>query len=104
MTIFVKLAEPQTHQVALWERHPDHPGGEVFLAGDGTFEVAATAAVETRLRNGRLVLVEHAITSAPGESEPVAAAVIEAEPATTEEQPTPAGPKKSAPARKRGGL
>lgn len=103
MTIFVKLAEPQTNQVALWERHPDHPEGEVFLAGDGTFEVAATPAVETRLRNGRLLLVETAIASAPAKSAPAAEAVGETEPATTEEQP-PAGPKKGAPARKRGGL
>lgn len=104
MTIFVRLAKPQTNQVALWERHPDHPGGEVFLAGDGEFEVAATPAVETRLRKGSLVLVEPAVASAPDSPEPVTAVVDETEPAVMVEQPAPVGPKKAAPARKRGGL
>ena len=41
------------------ERHPDHPGGEVWIAGDGlqaseTVTVARTLAVERAIRAGRL--------------------------------------------------
>ncbi len=54
-TIRVRLADPGGGQVALWERHPDHPGGEVFLAGNGVFDVALTPAVESRLKSGKLV-------------------------------------------------
>lgn len=52
--------------VALWERHPDHPNGEVFLYGDAVFEVALTPAVEARLRSGVLELVEEAAAAAKG--------------------------------------
>lgn len=44
--------------VALWERHPDHPGGEVFIAGFGNVEVAETAAVKSALRRGTLIEVK----------------------------------------------
>lgn len=62
--------------VALWERHPDHPGGEVFLYGDAIFEVARTPAVEARLRSGVLELVEEAAAAPAGDRalvKPVAA-------------------------------
>lgn len=62
--------------VALWERHPDHPGGEVFLYGDAVFEVALTPAVEARLRSGVLELVEEAAAAPTGDRalvKPVAA-------------------------------
>lgn len=49
------------NRVALWERHPAHPGGEVFIAGEGEHDVAATPAVQTRLKSG--VLVEVAVTT-----------------------------------------
>lgn len=44
-----------------WERHPEHPGGEVWVAGnDGgpskPVEVARTMAVERALKEGRLVV------------------------------------------------
>ncbi len=55
MTVRVRVGDPGGSVVALWERHPEHPGGEVFLAGGGVFEVALTPAVEARLRDGRLV-------------------------------------------------
>lgn len=54
----VRVADPDSPTVALWERHPAHPGGEVWLTGAGEFDVAATPAVVARLRNGRLVAVE----------------------------------------------
>lgn len=56
--IRVRVGEPDSPTVALWERHPAHPGGEVWLTGPGEFKVAVTPAVEARLRNGRLVLVD----------------------------------------------
>jgi hypothetical protein len=95
MTILVRIGDPGDPTVALWERHPAHPGGEVFLAGPGEFEVAMTPAVEARLRNGRLVLVEPAIAPTVDEGAPEEAAVVE--PAA------PPRPRKSASARK-GGL
>lgn len=45
-------------RVALWERHPDHPGGEVFVVGDRVVDVAETTAVAQALKAGRLVKVE----------------------------------------------
>jgi hypothetical protein len=61
------------NRVALWERHPDHPGGEVFVAGPGEFEVAETAAVKKRLNDGWLVEVKLP-PKEPAEAEPAAAA------------------------------
>lgn len=44
--------------VGLWEQHPDHPGGEVYISDDQLHQVAKTAKVTERLRNGILVQVE----------------------------------------------
>ena len=50
-------------QVALWERHADHPDGEVYVAAPSGGEdaqgvrVARTAEVLTRLGDGRLAEV-----------------------------------------------
>ena len=65
MTVRVRVGEPGGWVVALWERHPEHPGGEVFLAGGGEFEVALTPAVAARLRDGRLVAVDRVDTVDP---------------------------------------
>ena len=43
--------------VALHEKHPDHPGGEVFVYGDNEFEVARTAEVSRAIAEGRLAEV-----------------------------------------------
>lgn len=43
--------------VALSEKHPDHPGGEVFVYGKQEVEVAKTAAVSAALASGALVEV-----------------------------------------------
>lgn len=58
-TIFVK-AGPATPagRVALWEVDPQHPGGEVFVAGETVVEVAPTSEVNYRLRNERLVTAD----------------------------------------------
>lgn len=53
--ITVKSTLPPDH-VALWERHPDHPGGEVYIADNDEHQVAETMAVRAAL--GRGVLVE----------------------------------------------
>lgn len=96
MTVRVRVGDPVSSVVALWERHPEHPGGEVFLAGGGVFEVALTPAVEARLRDGRLVAAEDSRAAETA----VAAAV---ERAAVAEPVAPVRSKKSAPARK-GGL
>lgn len=44
------------HAVVLWERVPEHPDGEVFVAGPASVQVATTPAVIARLRDGRLIL------------------------------------------------
>lgn len=113
MTVRVRVGEPGGRAtgvavVALWERHPDHPGGEVFLAGEGEFEVALTPAVEARLRDGRLIVVDHvdhvdpaSLSLAKGkkQGEPaIAPAIVE-----TSEAAEPPKPRKKTPARK-GGL
>jgi hypothetical protein len=43
--------------VALWEKDPAHPGGEVYIAGDKPVEVALTPEVVKRIREGVLVEV-----------------------------------------------
>ncbi len=43
---------------AFWERHPAHPGGELFVAGDQVKPAARTRAVSTALKSGRLVEVK----------------------------------------------
>lgn len=46
-------------RVVLWEVHPDHPNGEIFISGDGTSsEVALTAQVQQRLNDRTLVQVQ----------------------------------------------
>jgi len=74
--IRVRVAEPESNRVALWERHPAHPHGEVWLAGAGEYDVAATPAVMSRLRNGTLVKVDTVAAPAP-------------EPVSTGERPNP---------------
>ena len=102
--IQVRIAQPDGNQVALWERHPAHPDGEVFLVGPGTFEVAETPAVEARLRNGLLVKVEAAVAPVPVEkAEKAKPEAGGAEPGKAETA-SPAREKKPAPARNKGGL
>lgn len=98
-TITVRVADPDSNTVALWERHPAHPGGEVWLSGPGEFEVALTPAVDTRLRRGLLLAVEAAAedekasarnqgpTRAKGEEPPAG----ETPPAPNRDEKPPAG-------------
>ena len=54
--IKVKAAKPG--EVALWELHKDHPGGEVYVASDTPVEVAETPEVMRRLGAGILIKLE----------------------------------------------
>ena len=63
--ILVKAANPE--RVALWERDASHPDGEVFVAGEGVFEVALTPDVQKKLDKGMLLRVE---PEAPAEEAP----------------------------------
>lgn len=44
-------------QVALWEKHPAHPGGEVFIADGGQHQAAATQQVLAAIARNVLVIV-----------------------------------------------
>lgn len=44
--------------VALWDRHPAHPDGEVLIAGERVYAVGDTPAVREALRDGRLVEIK----------------------------------------------
>lgn len=55
MTITVQAANG--NRVALWERHPDHPGGEIFLKGGTVADAAETPAVRAAISAGRLVVL-----------------------------------------------
>lgn len=56
-TITVKSALPN-NDVALWEKHPDHPGQEIFVAGEAEVDAARTPRVLKAIADGRLVEVE----------------------------------------------
>ena len=56
-TIFVKSGL-NNNDVALWEKHPDHPGQEIFVAGEAEVEAAKTPRVLEALARKRLVEVE----------------------------------------------
>lgn len=81
-----------TDQVALWETHPDHPGGECFVAGVSAkpITVALTRKVLEALANGRLVEVtEPATTPEPDETVEVTEPVMALESNEVEPEPTP---------------
>jgi len=51
-------ATKEDGRVALYETHPDHPGGEAFVPADGkSYRVARTPTVEQKIRDGELVEV-----------------------------------------------
>lgn len=92
------MAAQVNGKVVLWEVHPEHPNGEIFISGDGqSVEVALTPAIQQRLNDRRLVRVEVAEPDPPDESvglvEPLpgydamtAAAVVELVSTLTDEQ------------------
>lgn len=50
------------NRIALWEKNPAHPSGEVFVAGDIVATVALTDEVKIRLRNEFIVATNEAPT------------------------------------------
>lgn len=53
-TIKVK-ATRNDNKVVIWESHPDHPTGEIFIIGDGrTHNVAETIEVKKRITDRSL--------------------------------------------------
>lgn len=78
-------------RVALWEKDPAHPDGEVFVAGgNGRHEVARTPAVLRALAEGRLIERPKVKGRPEGEPEPSAPAnepVETAEPSNGKRKP-----------------
>lgn len=56
MTETIKVVSTVTDgRVVLWEQHPDHPSGEIFISATGkTYDVALTVAVQQKLNRGEL--------------------------------------------------
>lgn len=66
--IITVMAAKVDDRVVLWEVHPDHPTGEIFIAGNGTaVQVALTPQVQRHLNDRALVQVQ----TAPTEETPV---------------------------------
>jgi hypothetical protein len=63
-TIRVRAANDDG-RVALWERAPEHPGGEVYVANDAVVEVALTTEVARRIAQGVLVEVGSSAVEPP---------------------------------------
>lgn len=78
-------------RVALWEKHPDHPDGEVYVAdGTGGCEVARTPAVLRALAEGRLIEVTLASQHRAADAAPPAEA------APAKRKPARGGPESEA--------
>ncbi len=54
----LKAEADGSNRVALWERHPAHPSGEVFVAGDIPVTVAKTKAVISKIEKGELIVLD----------------------------------------------
>ncbi len=92
-SLITVMAASVTGRVVLWDVHPDHPNGEVFISGDGrSVKVALTNAVQSKLNTGELVKVVTTEESKP-DLEPIegygsltAVEVVELVPTLTDEQ------------------
>lgn len=69
-TLITVTSALENDKVALWEKHPDHPGPdhEIFVAGDVEVEAAETARVLRAIADGRLAKVEKKSGSASSPS------------------------------------
>lgn len=69
------MAAKANDRVVIWEVNPDHPNGEVFIAGDGrSVQAALTPAIQRKLDAGELIKVTVAgdETKPPtGDNEPI---------------------------------
>ena len=53
--LHVKGTGEVDHKTILWEKHPEHPKGEIYVVNDGkTYEVAKTKSISNLLTQGRL--------------------------------------------------
>jgi hypothetical protein len=55
---YITVKSNVENRVALWEKNPAHPGGEVFVASAIVATVALTDEVQTRLKNEFLVTTD----------------------------------------------
>jgi hypothetical protein len=96
MTEITVMAASVNGKVVLWEVNPQHPGGEVFISGDGrSVQATLTPAVQKKLDAGELVKVVTVQPEPPASAEPVpgydalnAAAVVELLATLTDEEKT----------------
>jgi hypothetical protein len=56
-TAFVR-SKLKEQRVAAWEKHPAHPGGEIYVAGPVPVMVAMTTFVHKRIAEGYIEVVE----------------------------------------------
>lgn len=56
--IVLVVGNGPSNRVALWERHADHPGGELFLRGGDRAEAAYTWKVRRAEKRGKLRVVD----------------------------------------------
>lgn len=63
--------------VALWEVHPEHPDGEIFIAGDAEVQSARTRRVDAALKAGILVEVSAPVTGEGDDVVEITASLLE---------------------------
>lgn len=64
MSDSINVKPPTDHcNVCLWQRHPDHPAGEVYVTEGMIVTVALTEEVQQRLATGRIVQTEEPSTA-----------------------------------------
>ena len=80
MTELINIKAPGEHcAVVLWQRHPDHPAGEVYVTEGMVVVVALTDEVQQRLATGRIVQTDEPATPPlPGYDDMTVADVVEA--------------------------
>ena len=95
MTDYIKvMAAIEDGRALLWEKHPDHPNGEIFIAGNGaTVEVARTIQVNAYIEQQKLVVVKEEPEPIPPPVQPIdgyddmtAADIVELLPTLTDEE------------------
>ena len=76
----INVKAPNEHcNVVLWQRHPDHPAGEVYVTEGMVVTVASTEEVQQRLRTGRIIQTDEVATEPmPGYDEMTVTEVTEA--------------------------
>lgn len=80
MTDLINVKPATDHcDVCLWQKHPDHPGGEVYVTEGMIVTVALTDEVQQRLAAGRIAQTDEPATEPlPGYDEMTVAEAVEA--------------------------